>query len=572
MKAMEKDRNRRYETPAAFAADLARYLNHEPVTARPPSVSYRAGKFIRRHRFGFASAATIAVVLVAATIVSRSQAVRARHAEHIANRERGNADTLLAFMLDDLRPQLAKLGQLSVLDTVATQAMAYFASQDPRDVEDRTLAKHVKALNQLGGLRMDQTRYDEAQRAYMEAHARAALLAARNPKDTAILASRGEAEWGNGFVRYRRSEIAAAREWFVREGATRAALVALEPDNVQWQRQLAAQHHSLSALDKDHGKPEQARASFRAELEALRKLLVAVPNDVEVRRTFADATSFLGSLAEAAGDFAEAAQRFAAQSEQLESICGLVPDDLHWRFKLADSFSFQAGVSAITGDKAAASRFLAQARALLAPLVEHDGTQRRWRNALAVVDLKDALLAKAAGEMSRAAQFAAAARQAVEELVEKEPLDPRFQYRLAMALRLGAELQHLAGQHDAGPAAARAVEIGEQLIRRKDATDAHRAERAEAGIVAGRIAAARSDADAARREWQRAHELLAPLVPATKDWRVLDPAARAAALLGRADEAQGIISQLSASGYVPLEPWPEAVAPNSVSNPNHQPK
>ncbi len=50
MKAMEKDRTRRYGSPSDLAADIGRYLAHEPVLARPPSVGYKARKFLRRHR------------------------------------------------------------------------------------------------------------------------------------------------------------------------------------------------------------------------------------------------------------------------------------------------------------------------------------------------------------------------------------------------------------------------------------------------------------------------------------------------------------------------------------------
>ena len=50
MKALEKDRNRRYETANGFAADVQRYLNDEPVQACPPSATYRFRKFARRNR------------------------------------------------------------------------------------------------------------------------------------------------------------------------------------------------------------------------------------------------------------------------------------------------------------------------------------------------------------------------------------------------------------------------------------------------------------------------------------------------------------------------------------------
>jgi serine/threonine protein kinase len=71
MKALEKDRNRRYESASAFAADVERYLRDEPVAACPPSAWYRFRKFARRHRWGVAMTvmATAALVLVAGSMV-----------------------------------------------------------------------------------------------------------------------------------------------------------------------------------------------------------------------------------------------------------------------------------------------------------------------------------------------------------------------------------------------------------------------------------------------------------------------------------------------------------------------
>src|SRR5262249_14829630 len=60
MKALEKDRNRRYETASAFAADVQRYLHDEPVLACPPSTWYRFKKFARRNK---AALATVALVI-----------------------------------------------------------------------------------------------------------------------------------------------------------------------------------------------------------------------------------------------------------------------------------------------------------------------------------------------------------------------------------------------------------------------------------------------------------------------------------------------------------------------------
>jgi eukaryotic-like serine/threonine-protein kinase len=84
MKCLEKDRNRRYETASAFAADVQRYLNDEPVQACPPSAWYRFRKFARRNHVALMTAALIAVALVVGTVVSTWQAIRATQAEGLA--------------------------------------------------------------------------------------------------------------------------------------------------------------------------------------------------------------------------------------------------------------------------------------------------------------------------------------------------------------------------------------------------------------------------------------------------------------------------------------------------------
>ena len=84
MKALEKDRNRRYESVRAFAADVERYLKDEPVQACPPTLGYRFGKFVRRNRVAMVTAGLVSAALVLGIVLSLWQAVRAVRAEQLA--------------------------------------------------------------------------------------------------------------------------------------------------------------------------------------------------------------------------------------------------------------------------------------------------------------------------------------------------------------------------------------------------------------------------------------------------------------------------------------------------------
>ncbi len=85
MKALEKDRTRRYETANSLARDLEHYLADEPVEACPPTAGYKLRKFARKNQKLLATAAGFAALLLLGVAVSTWQAVRATQAEALAN-------------------------------------------------------------------------------------------------------------------------------------------------------------------------------------------------------------------------------------------------------------------------------------------------------------------------------------------------------------------------------------------------------------------------------------------------------------------------------------------------------
>jgi serine/threonine protein kinase len=98
MKALEKDRTRRYGTPNELSADISRYLQQEPVIAGPANAAYRLKKYALRHRLALAAAATFVLLLAGFAI---AQAIEIRHViaeRNRANRERDRATRIADFM------------------------------------------------------------------------------------------------------------------------------------------------------------------------------------------------------------------------------------------------------------------------------------------------------------------------------------------------------------------------------------------------------------------------------------------------------------------------------------------
>jgi serine/threonine protein kinase len=149
MKAIEKDRGRRYETAAALATDLERYLSDEPVAAAAPSRAYKFRKFVRRNKGVLAATAAVLLALVVGMAVSAWQMVRAAQAEvdsimHMIEKEqaREEAEDLGDFLLGVLQnPDPNRDGRtitmLEVLDDAAKRLDTELEGQPARKAELR---------------------------------------------------------------------------------------------------------------------------------------------------------------------------------------------------------------------------------------------------------------------------------------------------------------------------------------------------------------------------------------------------------------------------------------------------
>jgi serine/threonine-protein kinase len=118
-KAMRKKPAERYQSVAALGDDLRRYLRQEPVSARPHSLAYRTGKFVRRNKGSVVAAGMVILTMIAATLVTTRQMLEARHQRDVARIERDNA-------LFQQRQAAASSGFMeSLLQTIAPTGRAY---------------------------------------------------------------------------------------------------------------------------------------------------------------------------------------------------------------------------------------------------------------------------------------------------------------------------------------------------------------------------------------------------------------------------------------------------------------
>jgi serine/threonine protein kinase/tetratricopeptide (TPR) repeat protein len=126
MRAMEKDRTRRYDTANGLALEIRRYLSNEPVLAGPPGAGYRFKKFVRRKKGPVAAVATVLIILIGGVIVSTSMYLRAAANEAKAKTETTKAVAVTKFlqeMLASINPDKAMGNDVTVRKVLDAAAL-----------------------------------------------------------------------------------------------------------------------------------------------------------------------------------------------------------------------------------------------------------------------------------------------------------------------------------------------------------------------------------------------------------------------------------------------------------------
>jgi tetratricopeptide (TPR) repeat protein len=159
MKALEKDRTRRYATPMELAEDVRRHLAHQPVEASPPSTVYRLGKFVRRNRVAVAAAATVVAALILGIVGTTIGLVRAQQEAKTARQ----VVRLLSDIFGGLHPA-RQMGHAPSVEEILGRGVRIIDHELGEQPLVEAELKHI-----IGGVYMGMGDYDRAGRLLEEA-------------------------------------------------------------------------------------------------------------------------------------------------------------------------------------------------------------------------------------------------------------------------------------------------------------------------------------------------------------------------------------------------------------------
>jgi tetratricopeptide (TPR) repeat protein len=333
MKALEKDRNRRYESASAFAADVERYLDDEPVQACPPSRWYRFCKCARRNKGALVVAAVVLLVLVLLAVsnvqlqVAQARVEAARGAEADQRRRaQGNLELALQA-LDEIFIQPAE----AEVSTKGSQGRITLTPQELEHLGRNLLEKGLgfyeqfaqanssnpllqgetgKAYNRVGCLHVTLRQNDEAEAAFRKSMAILEKAAEESPDAPVYRRTLVSDYYWLGYVLKIAGRPKEAEELFRRNVASSERLVADYPGVADHRGQLYQAYWALGDFLKGGGRSQEAEPSYRQAVDVARRLVADFPTAADYRYKLSYAWQELGHVLQERRHYQEAGQAF----------------------------------------------------------------------------------------------------------------------------------------------------------------------------------------------------------------------------------------------------------------------
>jgi tetratricopeptide (TPR) repeat protein len=414
MKALEKDRNRRYETANGFALDLQRYLADEPIQASPPSATYRLRKFVRRNKGAVLGVSAIVLALAVGIMGTTTGLVRALAAERQAITDRDQKEEAL-------------------------------------DEKDEALKKVVTERDEKEKARRQaETERDEKEKARQKAaqereRARQALNTMTDEMMEDLLGRQ---------VRLTDRH----REFLKKTLAFHEAFAAASADDVESRTSRAAGYFRVGLIRQRLGELKAAESAYRESLDINKKLAKQFSNQVEYRHGWAICENNLGLVLRDMGRLPKAEQAYREALRLREQMADDFKDRPDFRYLLASNYRNLGVLLFDTGQLEEADTLFGKALAITEKL----GTQFRknpeYREESSIVHQRLCPLLVALGRPDEAEKSCRAALDIASQLADDFRDQPRYRqlaasghHNLGNLLRdrgkySEAEIEFLAGQ------------------------------------------------------------------------------------------------------------------------------
>jgi serine/threonine protein kinase/tetratricopeptide (TPR) repeat protein len=501
MKALEKDRTRRYETASGLSRDVEHYLADEPVEACPPSTLYRLRKFARKHRAVMATATAFVALLAAGALVSTWQAVKATKAEILAvhareeealqrqkaEEQRSKAEAAERQAKAALEAETRVRKQLRVaLDSLTDDVVERLFARQP------TLGETEKAF-----LRKVLTLYEEFPREQDQAADARALRATGYMKVASIQNTLGQETDAEAAFRTAETLLTKLKEEF--------------PASTEYRLALWDARNSLAELLQNRGKTEEAETVLRNLVAEAETMLAGSPKDPGYNHTLGAALLNLGNFLMEQDRIDESASLYRRALSVLEPAATDAKARPRTKLYLSSCYNNLGSIARRRSDLGAAEGSLKRALEIRAQLAAEYPDEPEHRIYLANTHNNIGIIQRQRGDLEEAEGSFRNGLNLREQLVADSPGVPIYRQDLARTALMLGDLLLARNRSEAALAAYdRAIEAASVVHRQgnwpailQDLQGAGRTGRARSLDQSQRFAEAVA-------EWDKALKLVAP--------------------------------------------------------------
>lgn len=422
MRALEKDRQRRYQSATALALDLQAHLDGQTVSAAAPTWSYRLGKFVRRNAPAFIATSLVASALIAGTIVSLWQARQAKHNQEEAEKNLGKAESAVENFLSRFtaHPRVQGADFADFRHDILNQAIKFYEDASASEgTNPKMRSHHAQTLGRLGELYHQMGDDDKAAAVF-----RQAMVADES-------------------------------------------LVSEFPQSADYRRGLCSHANNLGVVLQTSGNLAAAEVARKRALEMAEWAYAAQPRDRDAQ---ADLIRILFNAAAALRenkrlDEAEAALARTIQLQEKFAAQCHTPDEWH---KLVSLRSVAADIAAGRGQTGKANVLYAETLELLEKLLRDNDPEgpenSMFRNDFGGISQKWGTLICQTQNAEQGLAALERAVQSFQKLAEDLPSQPELRYSAASALvSLGQALNDLKRKPEAAARFKEALALQEKL-------------------------------------------------------------------------------------------------------------
>jgi eukaryotic-like serine/threonine-protein kinase len=453
LKALRKEPAERYGSVQQLSEDIWRFLQGLPVLARPQTIGYRFGKYVKRHKAGVFAAALVLLSLIGGISIATWQAI-------VASRERARAEKrfddvrkLANLVLFDYQDEIAKLqGSTPIRERMINDGMAYLDSIFPESNNDKNLQLEIaRAYQKIGDIQGNPFQpnlgqVEPALTSYLKSKEITEQLYSENPENLGFLKALAKADMSVGSIYLTKGDFPNALENYRQSSTLYEKLAKNESEYIEALYGLAQVSRYFGFVYSRQGNTEKALESFQDCLAKYQELTAKSPNEKKYQSGLSAAYNKIGDEYFHRNDFQKSLENHQKTFQIDSAILESEPNNVRFKRNTIIGLSRLSKDYLNLNDLPNAFEASKKALAMQSEIADSDKQNMQFRSELGAYHIIHANIQSNIGDAKNAEENALTSIKILDELVEKNPTEGAAKAELGLAYSTTAEIFEKSGK------------------------------------------------------------------------------------------------------------------------------